>query len=662
MFHLKTNNMTRKLLLFLFAIVIVSSTVAQKANRRNAVPKQHEPVIPVGFSDKETSSNYVVPTTLFQRESKGTSTISKTLIGSSRNIFGGLLSFQTCLTYNEELNNIMFTYRGNDKGTIALFGNGNDIVHSMSADKGASFTQKMAMSNGLGNRYTSGVFYNPTGNTDTANAYTLVAGPVTTSSVWSGMYLHSGKYDGTGQDHQEFTTDPTYLELMRNGLAATGDGKFHISTIGNTNDGTYFLTGKIFDMNGTWNATDKKVDWGAKGEITPNLVTAPSNNRIYMDGSYTQAAWSKDGSVGYLVMIGADNRPADKPTYGPMIWKSTNGGVTWTMLDYFNWGSLTAITDWIFPIISDSTVYKPYFEEASIVVDANSKPHIFGLVRGGYSSNLDSLGYVYVRASTGTIMDGNIVELYMDDSNAWQANWIDSISAESVPADKSPYVNTPDNTGWDHRISASVSNDGSAVFCTWTDSDWIFWGTEAYDLNPDLKGFGRYVGDVSTGVGPINFTAGTDLWGLAFFHFTSPQAITVAPCLLYDLPVTITDINTSGLQAQEPVYHYYVQGITFPLICEGIKDHQANNSCQASPCYPNPFTGTTNVDVTIVKPANVTIKVCDITGQTVSSTNYGTMTSGKHSLAINGADLRSGVYFYSITVGDQTINNKMIVK
>ena len=93
----------------------------------------------------------------------------------------------------------------------------------------------------------------------------------------------------------------------------------------------------------------------------------------------------------------------------------------------------------------------------------------------------------------------------------------------------------------------------------------------------------------------------------------------------------------------------------------GTNDHSAAKSSIASVCYPNPFSGSTKVDVTVEKPANVTISVTDITGQMISSTNYGTMTTGKHTITIDGTNLHSGVYFYSITVGDQKFNSKMIV-
>ena|GEM_PF-1310877 len=656
--------MKRKIILFFFMAVIMFPAAAQRSDRKSALRAKATSIHDRSFIEKESPSSYVCPTTTYLSGVKNPSYpyLQKNLIGSARNIFGGLLNYQTCLTYNKDLNTIMFTHRGNDKGTIVPLATGDDIVTAFSPDRGLTFSQKTALTNGESNRYPSGVLYNPSGNHDTTNAYPLVVGPVTTSSVWSSMFLHTEKYDLTNPNHQEIATDPTFLELMRNGLTATNDGRFHVGANGTTLNSaqTAYTACKLFNLDGSWNPTGNKIGWETINEITPNLVAAPSDNTLYLQGDYSQAAWSMDGSVGYLLMLGADNRPASKPSITPILWKSTNGGATWTQMDYFDWSTVPAIRDNIFPTKYDTTVYKPYFEEASIVVDANNKPHVYGLVRGGYSANLDSLSYIYVRSSTQTIMDGNIVELYLDNNDTWKGDWIDSISADAVPSTKSPYVYSPDNVGWDHRLTASVSDDGQFVICGWTDSDWLFWGTEAYDLNPDLKAYGRFINEIPLQHDLNNFTANTDLWGLAFFHFISPTTITVGPGWCYTMPLVITDINTTGLQATEPVYYYYLTGCDFCLV--GINDHTAGKNAIASPCYPNPFSGYTKVDLTLAKPARVNIAVNDVTGQLISSKDWGMTGTGKRSVYIDGRNLSSGIYFYTVTAGDQRYTNKMIVK
>jgi hypothetical protein len=654
----------KKLSLLLLVIMMTGSVFAQKPGVIRAKPCEYVHVLNTNYMDHVKVGTTSTSTVPFFKESSSTSDLTKVLLGSSRNIFGGLLSFQTCLTYNKELNTIMFTSRGNDKGSIVPFGTGNEIITYTSSDGGSTFVKKITFSNGSEPRYPSGVLYNPAGNTDTANTYKLVVGPLNVSSSWDLTYLNSGKYDGTGQNLVQIATDNTYKELMRNGLTATSDNKFHFSAIGTVLNSaqTAVMDSKLFTLTGTWNTTENKVDWNPKTEVETNVVQKPSDHSYYIDGSFTQEAWAKDGSIGYFVTLGADNRPASKPSFVPIVWKSTNAGSTWTQLPYFDWSTIPAIRDNIFPTKSDTTVYKPFFEEASVVLDANNKPHIFGLVRGGWSSNLDSLGFVFVRASTGTIMDGNVVELYQDESDAWHGNWVDSVTTDAVSDAESPYYSDPTNIGWDHRLSASVTDDGSKVFCTWTDTDWTFWGCTPYDFYPDLKGWGR---DVFTNMNtPVrNFTENTELWGLAFFNFTSRNTMTNSPGT-YDLPVTITDINTSGLQADEPVYHYYIKGCSFADndFIVGTHELAAKDPVSVSPCYPNPFSGATNLDLVLDQSCQVVTTISSLAGVTISSVNHGILATGKHTLSVDGSGLKPGIYLLTVKTGERKFTNKMVVK
>ena len=653
----------RKLVLFIIAIMMIGSSVAQKAGFKDAKPFELKPKFLKEHIEKAIPGKQDIPVVSKMTRSGYSDDISKVLLGSSRNIYGGLLSSQTCLTYNHELNTIMFTCRGNDKGNLVPFGTGNEIITHTSSDYGLTFVKKLTFSNGSQPRYPSGVFYNPVGNSDTSNAYKLVVGPLNVNDDWARSYHYSCKYDGTHSNLVQINTDNTFKQIMRNGLTACSDNKFHYSGIGIVlNAGqTAIMNSRLFTQTGTWNTTDNRVDWETTTEIETNVVEKPADQSYYIDGSLTQEAWSTDGSIGYLMTLGADNRPADKPTFVPMVWKSTNAGTSWTMLPYFDWGTLPAIRDNIFPTKADTTIYKPYFEEASIVVDANNKPHIFGLVRGGWSAHLDSLNYIYVRASTGTIMDGNIVELYLDDTDTWQGNWVDSISADRMTEEKSPYYSDDGNVTWDHRVSASVTQDGSKVFCTWTDSDWIFWGTEPYIFNPDLKGWGRDVfTNLSTDI--RNFTAETELWGMAFFNFTSRNTITTSPGN-YAIPLTVTDINTSGLNADEPVYHYYVNGCTFKdEEFVGLRSDRLARNERITPVYPNPFKGTTRIKVVVEQSGEVKIRIFDITGKEVGATNYGRLGKGEHLLTIDGTTLKSGIYFCNINIGEKGFTQKMVVK
>ena len=127
----------------------------------------------------------------------------------------------------------------------------------------------------------------------------------------------------------------------------------------------------------------------------------------------------------------------------------------------------------------------------------------------------------------------------------------------------------------------------------------------------------------------------------------------------YEIPIKIADIFSTGKNADEPPYHIYVQGVTFDFPV-GIGDKQLT-STRVSACYPNPSSGTTSFDVTVDKNSIVNLTITNVAGQKVASYDYGVVQTGTNRLTINYSNLNGGVYFCTVTIGDQKFNNKMIV-
>jgi hypothetical protein len=96
-------------------------------------------------------------------------------------------------------------------------------------------------------------------------------------------------------------------------------------------------------------------------------------------------------------------------------------------------------------------------------------------------------------------------------------------------------------------------------------------------------------------------------------------------------------------------------------IVNSISDPSAS-SVSISANYPNPVTEATTIDVTLAKSAPVSIAVVNVTGQKMSNTDYGMQSAGVHSLVIDGSKLSAGVYFYTVSAGQQKITRKMVVK
>ncbi len=60
--------------------------------------------------------------------------------------------------------------------------------------------------------------------------------------------------------------------------------------------------------------------------------------------------------------------------------------------------------------------------------------------------------------------------------------------------------------------------------------------------------------------------------------------------------------------------------------------------------------------------AKVRLEVMNFTGKTIELLVNESRSAGIHTLEYSSADLSSGIYFYRLTVGNETINKKMIIE
>ena len=64
--------------------------------------------------------------------------------------------------------------------------------------------------------------------------------------------------------------------------------------------------------------------------------------------------------------------------------------------------------------------------------------------------------------------------------------------------------------------------------------------------------------------------------------------------------------------------------------------------------YPNPFNPTTNIQYTVSKKSNVSLKVYNVIGELVSTLKDEVHNAGFYQVTFNGANLASGIYFYRL--------------
>ncbi|MES2616907.1 MAG: T9SS type A sorting domain-containing protein [Bacteroidota bacterium] len=95
----------------------------------------------------------------------------------------------------------------------------------------------------------------------------------------------------------------------------------------------------------------------------------------------------------------------------------------------------------------------------------------------------------------------------------------------------------------------------------------------------------------------------------------------------------------------------------------GVKTFDANKEVFiVSQNRPNPFSNSSEVIIWLADESNVTIEITNMAGQVVSVQNFNTLGSGNHSLTIDGENLASGMYFYTIKTQTNSATQKMMIQ
>lgn len=78
--------------------------------------------------------------------------------------------------------------------------------------------------------------------------------------------------------------------------------------------------------------------------------------------------------------------------------------------------------------------------------------------------------------------------------------------------------------------------------------------------------------------------------------------------------------------------------------------------------YPNPFNPGTTINYSLNRQADISIRVYDALGNEIQTLLKGTKDSGEYSIDWNASNYPSGVYFYKLTVNENTSNTASIQK
>lgn len=94
-------------------------------------------------------------------------------------------------------------------------------------------------------------------------------------------------------------------------------------------------------------------------------------------------------------------------------------------------------------------------------------------------------------------------------------------------------------------------------------------------------------------------------------------------------------------------------------ICSvGIDENLAVNSFDV---VPNPFSQNANINLNLVNTQNVSVEIYSMTGELVSTTNYGELAAGQQVIPVSGDVLANGLYFVTVRLGESILTRKVSV-
>lgn len=503
----------KKLIFILIAIVISVVTHAQKPAVKSIPWDPYKNII----EQPDTSYNLKRPVVSTAKN------LTSKLIGSSNNYVNTFLSNQQQqLSFNSTFNAVAFAHCGGNG-----VGNSNQVVVNMSLDGGTNWTINEIMYTDAVNlaRYPSVALFNPSGNTNINDLYTIVAGPAVQSTKEEQNPLSNSKATYIAWKKRSATSSSQLLIEHNNvnridykNFQICDNGKFYMSGTNHLyhrlTPNSPFSIGQLgFTLvSGTLNTTSNSVENVTTSTIDPPYLIHPTTSED-LGANSGEVIFNKSGTVGYFVFIGVRNDipdPTYRTSYRPIVYKTTNGGTTWELQPDFNFDRLPAINENIQGVWQDEFDIRPNFTKIEdLVIDGNDNLHILSYIYGQYTSNMDSVNYVWEYQD----IQGLMFDTYMS-SVGWDATYIGSQNSKDI---ESTTGSSLKNTS---RLQGMPSSDGNLVLYTWADSD-----TAETDVNclPDVYLSGRHV-DSANVVTPVNLTSSYDanMWMNSRFHSVTP--------------------------------------------------------------------------------------------------------------------------------------------
>jgi hypothetical protein len=267
-------------------------------------------------------------------------------------------------------------------------------------------------------------------------------------------------------------------------------------------------------------------------------------------------------------------------------------------------------------------------------------------------------GLVYWNSNQPTIVPANYFNAdtllnkvgYMIDVNG-----NDSIDFNTVPSGKFPFGDFP-FTSLSSMPSAAIGSDGT-IYCTFSSV------VENTDCG-DGRGYRNIYAIKSTD----NGTTWTKPFNITQDDFSECLFGSLNRIVDSDMYMVYQRSTDPGIYIQPADNNPHIpqeNDIIFVKqsknLVAGIKD-VTNQTFSVEQNYPNPFSGTTTIKISLKKSSQLNISIYNMLGAEVLNVDKGTMSAGLHNISIDCRTYLPGLYFYTVTVGNTKVTKKMIVQ
>jgi len=703
--------------LLLGSVLLVGIGAFAQSNRKALPPKFYKGAKPALIDNfAGTSSNKSLKPT------NDNVLVTSAGFSSSRNGFGMLVEETVPLSYNADLNMVVFTQRiPPTTGTFAYATTGittpnsGHMITCSTIDNGTTWSKASlfsATSTNVGGalaRYPSGVIANANGNTDAAQASFVGTGPCTDGSGWMANWFASRPANEVGNT----MTNDQIAALTAIGSGSVAENTYFSSFCTTTRGTEVWTAGYQYAADGT--TIDgvriyKGVKTGATYTWTSELNAQINDLFTSPDGSHYMSspkmAWGADEMTGYIVINGVYNDATGNAltSYQPNVWKTTDGGANWTKVNAnYDWKTnhpyltgnlrLTAYDHTWNGSTFGNTNYPAFFDSfgGEITVDNTGKLHYVTAVSAAYSSHPDSLGYLFGQQGFSYLQFDPVERPWVydfttDGSGSWNAEYITDLYTRNIADDENPVLNwTTDGAAsldYTNRIKVSRTDDGSKIFVVWGESDTTVTETDGTDFfyQPNKEPSLMYKGkDIATGMwSPTMEAVYFDAVENAFYLHQTSEIVMPSACG-FTIPTMYISSSDGSQNATNAVDYNY---ITDMEICNtaytepvglmngtavdpaywyvGVKENKSESISGVSQNFPNPFNGTTAFNVNLKKSEVITVTVTNTIGQVVA-TKVVKGTAGNNEITLEATNLESGIYFYSVVAGSSKVTRKMSI-